>query len=67
MLRAITCVAPATLIYNDFLILSASPRDTRATRNALMTEDFADILSDLSPEEMDEFVSTSSSPVPMRR
>ena len=67
MLRAITCVASATLIYNVFLLLSASPRDTRAARNAQMTEDFADILSNLSPKEMDEFVATSSSPASMLR
>jgi hypothetical protein len=31
MLRAITCVASATLIYNDFSLVSVPPRDTRAT------------------------------------
>jgi hypothetical protein len=30
-----------------------------------MTSDFADLLSDLSPEEMDEFVSAPSSSAPI--
>ena len=42
MLRAITCVTPPPLIYNGFLLLSAGPRDTRATWATRMSTDRQD-------------------------